>query len=168
MALSSRVLQCVAVCCSVLQYVAVCCTVLHSVAVCCSVPQCAAMCLARAAHVFKFKLLVQVVYVFVIINWGGGPGVTVSTGDCNDCNWQSYSSSSYSSWVHAHIHSPRVSLSHTPLFYTYWGNRSVERTHTCLPWQNLQTYIPLTPNKTSVLLHGTLQILQIRKHLQKP
>ena len=40
----SRVLQCVAVCCSVLQSDAVCCRVLQSVAVCCSVLQCVAVC----------------------------------------------------------------------------------------------------------------------------
>ena len=40
----TRVLHCVAVCCSVLQCVAVCCSVLHCVAVCCSVLQCVAVC----------------------------------------------------------------------------------------------------------------------------
>ena len=40
---SSRVLQCVAVCCSVLQCVAACCSVLQCVAVCCSVLQCVAL-----------------------------------------------------------------------------------------------------------------------------
>jgi len=35
--LDSRVLQCIAVCCSVLQCIAVCCSVLHGVPLCCSV-----------------------------------------------------------------------------------------------------------------------------------
>ena len=40
----TKVLQCVAVCCSVLQCVAVCGSVLQCVAVCCSVLQCVAVC----------------------------------------------------------------------------------------------------------------------------
>jgi len=40
----SRLLHCVAVCCSVLQCVAVCCSVLQRVAACCSMLQCVAAC----------------------------------------------------------------------------------------------------------------------------
>jgi len=64
---------------------------------------------------------------------------------------------------YARTHTLSQNLSHTPLFYTYWGNG---RAHTHMPTVKKPTNLhTLYSYKTSLLLHGTLQILQIRANI---